>query len=341
MPNHELFETNPPKVICLGEALVDRLGPLGGDPLEDKNVEDCLGGAPANVACGLARLGIDVAFVGRLGKDWIGDSFITLMSQRGVNLQGLQIDNSCPSRIVLVRRSIDGERVFHGFLGDIGKGFSDQFLSKSHLAHTWPLISRKAQWLVIGTIPLARNDSAQALLWSVEKALLNGINIALDVNWRPTFWDLNFHPDSGPNQTIKNKINTLLNSAALIKLSREEAIYFFNKSNPIDISKSLDNQPDIVVTDGAKTVKWCIGGFVGETETFSPPVVLDTTGAGDAFTAGLLQQIILLSQSNLNQERIQEIIRFAAACGAFVCGRAGAIDPQPSLDDIEKYISEL
>ena len=55
-----------PEVICFGEALVDRLGPLGGDPLVDSPVEDCLGGAPANVACGLAKLGTKVAFLGCL-----------------------------------------------------------------------------------------------------------------------------------------------------------------------------------------------------------------------------------------------------------------------------------
>ena len=45
------------KVVCLGEALVDRLGPLGGDPALDRPVEDRLGGAPAHVACGLAGSG--------------------------------------------------------------------------------------------------------------------------------------------------------------------------------------------------------------------------------------------------------------------------------------------
>ena len=58
-------------VVCLGEALIDRLGPPGGDPAVDRPVDDRLGGAPANVACGLARLGTPVAFVGRLGQDAI------------------------------------------------------------------------------------------------------------------------------------------------------------------------------------------------------------------------------------------------------------------------------
>jgi fructokinase len=60
-------------VLCFGEALVDRLGPLGGDPATDLPVDDRLGGAPANVACGLARLGTKTAFIGRLGRDEIGE----------------------------------------------------------------------------------------------------------------------------------------------------------------------------------------------------------------------------------------------------------------------------
>ena len=94
-------------VVCLGEALVDRLGALGGDPSQDVPVDDRLGGAPANVACGLARLGTAVAFVGRVGGDAIGAEFQRLFVQRGVDISTLQEDPLRPTRIVLVRRSQD------------------------------------------------------------------------------------------------------------------------------------------------------------------------------------------------------------------------------------------
>ena len=119
---------DPNGVICLGEALIDRLGPLGGDPARDQPVDDRLGGAPANVACGLARLGTTVAFVGRVGGDAIGADFQHLFSQRGVDTSTLQLDSSRPTRSVLVRRSGDGERQFKGFAGDQGEGFADQAL---------------------------------------------------------------------------------------------------------------------------------------------------------------------------------------------------------------------
>ncbi len=84
----------PPQVICLGEALIDRLGPLGEDPSSviGELCDDRLGGAPANVACALMRLGTRSAFVGRLGTDKIGKSFESLFSTRGVDISSLLYD---------------------------------------------------------------------------------------------------------------------------------------------------------------------------------------------------------------------------------------------------------
>ena len=76
MSTIQSYQSNQPEVICIGEALLDRLGPPGGDPLLDTPVDDCLGGAPANVACGLAQLGAKSAFVGRLGHDLFLGGFV-------------------------------------------------------------------------------------------------------------------------------------------------------------------------------------------------------------------------------------------------------------------------
>ena len=126
-------------VVCLGEALIDRLGPPGGDPAVDRPVDDRLGGAPANVASGLARLETPVAFAGRLGQDAIGEAFSRLFAERGVDTSLLQRDAKRPSRIVLVRRARDGERQFQGFDGDQGAGFADKALE--------PVVLPPARWL--------------------------------------------------------------------------------------------------------------------------------------------------------------------------------------------------
>ena len=313
-----------PVVVCLGEALVDRLGPPGGDPAVDQPVDDRLGGAPANVACGLARLGTPVVFAGRLGKDAIGEAFARLFAERGVGTARLQWDAERPSRVVLVRRSSDGERQFQGFAGNSGDGFADQALEPAALP--------QARWLLIGTLPLATPTSASAVLSAVRQARSQGMAIALDVNWRPTFWDLTADPGAGPSAAAKAAIQPLLDQAALIKLAREEALWFFNSDDPGAIQQALPQLPDVVVTDGAAPVRWQLGGDAGRQAAFQPPTVVDTTGAGDAFTAGLLHRW---------DAAPQERIRFAAACGALVCGGAGGIDPQPTQAQVEAFLGEV
>ena len=311
-------------VICLGEALVDRLGPPGGDPAVDQPVDDRLGGAPANAACALSRLGTPVVFAGRVGSDAIGASFVDLFAWRGLDASLLQRDAVRPSRIVMVRRSLAGERQFQGFAGDEGAGFADQALEPAALP--------QARWLLIGTLPLAAPTSASALLSAVRQARSQGTAIALDVNWRPTFWDVTADPEAGPSAAAKTAIQPLLDQAALIKLAREEALWFFNTDDPSTIQQALPQRPDVVVTDGAEPVRWQLGADSGQQAAFQPPTVVDTTGAGDAFTAGLLHRWTAAPQ---------ERIRFAAACGALVCAGAGGIDPQPTQAQVEAFLGDV
>ena len=156
--------------------------------------------------------------------------------------------------------------------------------------------------------------------------------MALDVNWRPTFWDSTADPGEGPSPAAMRAIQPLLEQANLIKLAREEALWFFNMEDPAEIQRVLPLRPDVVVTDGAAPVRWCMDGESGVQPAFHPPDVVDTTGAGDAFTAALLHRWAAPPQ---------ERIRFAAACGALVCGGAGGIDPQPTQAQVEAFLGEV
>jgi fructokinase len=321
-----------PRVLCLGEALVDRLGPLGGDP-STASVADCddrLGGAPANVACALARLGTPVGLIGRLGEDAIGAAFRDLFRQRDVAVQALQRDASHPSRVVLVRRHANGERVFQGFAGDQALGFADQMLDRAELEAVWPGLAEQASWLLVGTIPLASMASADCLQWVLAQAKAAGLALAVDVNWRPTFWNPEADPAAGPTADAQALIQPLLEQVSLLKLAREEALWFFGSDDPAVIAAGLPQQPDVVVTDGAEPVRWFIAKEAGSMPVFPPAQVIDTTGAGDAFTAGLL---------HCWDRPVTERLRFASACGAMVCSGAGAIDPQPREQDVLAFLN--
>jgi fructokinase len=328
-----------PQVICLGEALVDRLGPLGGDPAtaSPDQCDDRLGGAPANVACGLARLGTASAFVGRLGMDPIGEAFTHLLAQRGVDVSGLQHDPIRPSRIVLVRRDAGGERSFGGFAGDRGAGFADQALDAAALQVALPPLLAAARWLQVGTIPLATGASAEALRLALRLAADAGVLLALDVNWRPTFWNQAEALDAGPPAQAQAEMRPLIEQAALLKLAAEEAQWLFGSWDPVVIRAGLPQHPAVVVTDGGAQLAWCFGSSSGVIPAYPVPVA-DSTGAGDAFLAGLLHQLCL------HPEQLDggctETLRFASACGALVCGGAGAIVPQPNQPQVEQFLAE-
>jgi len=322
------------QVICLGEALIDRLGPPGGDPAMDGGAsEDRLGGAPANVACALARLGTPSAFVGRLGRDAIGDAFRDLLRARGVDQSALQHDDQRPSRIVLVRRDAGGERQFGGFAGDRGAGFADQALEASALALTLPPLLARARWLLLGTISLASPSAAAAAWQAIDQARAAGVAIAVDVNWRPTFWDPGADPAAAPTPLQRQRLWPLLEQADLLKCAAEEAFWLFGSTDPALVSAALPLRPLVVVTDGAATLRWAqAGGQAGALRPFAVAVV-DSTGAGDAFMAGLLHGLCAGGMEDL-----AATMRSASACGALVCRGAGAIDPQPTPAELQAYL---
>jgi len=331
-----------PLVLCLGEALVDRLAASDGDRL---------GGAPANVACALARLGTPSAFLGRLGRDAIGQAFAAVFAERGVDTSALQWDAQRPSRVVLVQRDASGDRQFGGFAGAGGGAgasragassgggmcFADQALDAAELSAALGLLLAAAHWLLVGTIPLASPAAASALQLACREAAAAGVALALDVNWRPTFWDPAADPASGPNPAQIAAMAPLLQQAALIKCAAEEARWLFGSDDPAVLRAALPQYPDVVVTNGGAPLRWCVAGRSGELPAFRVPVV-DTTGAGDAFTAGLLHGLLngYLHNKVQGAAAIQPepLLCFASACGAQVCQGAGAIDPQPSADAV-------
>ena len=137
------------KVLCIGEALIDRI-----INRSNKGFTDFLGGAPANVACALRKLKIDSTFMGSLGNDDYGKKFIAQFDQLGVNLDFLQLNNDSSTRVVNVNRDQSGDRFFSGFEPSPHSYFADEALSMKLIEKELPNLEKcflKAQYLVTGT----------------------------------------------------------------------------------------------------------------------------------------------------------------------------------------------
>jgi len=326
------------KVICIGEALIDRI--------RDKSnlgFTDFLGGAPANVACALRKLKIDSTFIGSLGKDDYGKKFITQFDQLGVNLDFLQLDNDSSTRVVNVDRDQFGDRFFSGFEENSHSCFADEVLSKKLIEKELPNLEKlflETKYLVTGTILLSSPMSAETIFFLLEKAKKFQVKIIIDLNWREVFWDYSNFSSKISKAARVNLIKKFLNHANVLKLAKEEATLFFEDENPLLISQELSNRPDVIITDGKNPVSWYINGLQGITGIPASQKIVDTTGAGDAFLAGLISKLITSGYPS-NKKEIEDCIKFASVCGLLTCLGQGAIEQQPYYEKVNKFLGSL
>ena len=115
---------------------------------------------------------------------------------------------------------------------------------------------------------------------------------------------------------------------------------FFEDENPLLISQKLSNRPDVTITDGKNPVSWYINGLQGLSETLTSQKVVDTTGAGDAFLAGLISKFISSGYPSSEVE-IEDCIRFAGVCGLLTCLGEGAIEQQPYYEKVNEFLGSL
>ena len=329
---------NKKKVICVGEALIDRI-----KNKNNQEFSDFLGGAPANVACALKKLKIDSIFIGCLGSDDFGKKFIKQFNELAVNLDFLQVDNDSSTRVVNVDRDQFGDRFFSGFEESSHSSFADEVLSKKLIEKEILNLEKsflEIKYLVTGTILLSSPISAETIFFLLEQAKKFEVKIVIDLNWREVFWDHSSFSSEISKAARVNLIKKFLNHTNVLKLAKEEATLFFKNENPSQISHQMPKRPDVIITNGKNPVSWFINGLQGISKTPPSQKIVDTTGAGDAFLAGLISKLISSGYPS-NQFEIEDCIKFANVCGLLTCLGEGAIEQQPDYEKVNKFLESL
>jgi len=198
----------------------------------------------------------------------------------------------------------------------------------------------KTKYLVTGTILLSSPISSETIFFLLEGAKEFDVKIVIDLNWREVFWDHSSFSSEITKAARVNLIKKFLNHANVLKLAKEEATLFFEDENPLLISQQLSNRPDVIITDGKNPIEWHINGLHGITDIPTSQKIVDTTGAGDAFLAGLISKLISSGYPS-NKLEIEDCIIFAGVCGLLTCLGEGAIEQQPYYEKVIKFLGSL
>ena len=271
-----------------------------------------IGGAESNVAIGLARLGTDATWIGRLGADEIGARIARELRAEGVTLRAA-IEPSAPTGLMVKSRpSADLVRVVYHRAGSAGSHLGPNDIE--------PEVVKGAALLhVTGITPALSASAAAAVDRAIDIAIEAGVAVSFDVNHRSSLWG-----DARATAVYRS----LAARASIVFAGLDEARMLVAGNEPAELARALaDLGPtQAVVKLGAEGCVALIDG-----ELYSAPAiavrVVDTVGAGDAFVAGYLSELCAGSPAALR-------LHTAVRCGAFACLGEGDWESFATRDDL-------
>ncbi len=301
-------------VVSLGELLIDFVALESGVEVgEASGFEKKPGGAPANVAVAVTKLGQTSAFLGQVGRDPFGHFLDGVLRAEGVDTRGLRFTDAARTALAFVSLRADGERSFVFYRHPS----ADMIMRPEDVAFE---VIDQHQIFHYGSITLISEPSRSATLAAIKYARQRGLLISYDPNLRLSLW-----PDA---DTARAGLIGGLDGAHLLKISDDELEFLTGGSDPAPLWR--EGMKLIVVTRGA-------GGATAYTRTeqvdqpgFAVQSV-DTTGAGDGFVAGMLV-------GQIEGMALPDMLRFACAVGAITTTGRGAIPSLPTRAQVEAFL---
>jgi fructokinase len=313
-------------VICLGELLIDFVPTVTPVSLvEAPAFKKAPGGAPANVAVGLARLGVSSAFMGKVGDDPFGHFLADTLAAAGVDVGTLCFTAQARTALAFVSLGADGDREFMFYRHPS----ADMLLTPEEI-DTAAL--RAARALHYGSISLISEPSRSATLHAIEVAKEAGCLISCDPNLRLPLW-----PDAA---SAREGMLLCLSKAQVVKISDSELRFLTGSDDPSAARAKLwsDGTLLMLITGGPEGCLYLTAASEGHVAGFSVDAV-DTTGAGDGFVAGILQGVVRDPAIVGDETRLRTLCRFANAVAALATTERGAIPAMPTPDQVHRLLS--
>ncbi|WP_017443830.1 carbohydrate kinase family protein [Gayadomonas joobiniege] len=313
-------------VVCIGELLIDFVCTDQQTPMKDSvHFLKKTGGAPANVAACIAKLGGQSQFAGAVGKDPFGDSLIEALQTRQVDTS-LVVQLPTPTTLAFISLAADGEREFV-----FNRGADGQYqLSDKQVKN----IMQGCSILHLGSATALLGDELyQTYQQALRAAIECDVPVCFDPNYRIDLW-----PDR--EQEFVERSLQFIRHAKLVKVSDEELTLLTGKQDLADGCQYLHDL-------GAKIITVTLGpkGCYLSTQQQQAMIPaykikpIDTTGAGDSFIGALLYQ--LAKQPDCDFDTIADYVLFANKVSGIVCEHLGPMTGLSDYQSIAKTKKEL
>lgn len=320
------------KIISIGEALIDFIPNRKGCDLKDvTGFERVCGGAPANLACAIARLGGNSALISCVGNDGFGSYIIETLANAGVDTSMIVRTDKANTTLAFVSLKQDGNREF-SFYRSPG---ADMLLDENDL-NLGEI--KKCGILHFGSVALVESPSKYAHKKAIAAAKEKGAVISFDPNIRLPLW-------RNASDCLA-AVREFLPLADIVKISDEELEFVTGiKDENMALASLLDG--------GAKMVLYSLGAkgarlITRNQDVFCPalPVTaVDTTGAGDACVGSLLYRLakddITAAQlSEITEEKLREYLAFSVGYSALSVTKKGAVSSYCDYETTINFIRE-
>nr|WP_274626846.1 5-dehydro-2-deoxygluconokinase [Mesorhizobium shangrilense] len=325
-------------VITIGRASVDLYGQQIGSRLEDiASFAKSVGGCPANIAIGTARLGLRSALMTRVGDEQMGRFIREQMQREGVSTDAIVVDRERLTALVLLAVEEEGVSPMIFVRTDC----ADMALSPDDVDEAFVASARAV--VVTGT-HFSRPNTEAAQMKAIRIAKASGGKVVFDIDYRPNLWGLAGHAAGFEryvkSETVSAKMRAVLPYCDLIVGTEEEIRIASGADDVLGALKAIRAQTDatIVLKRGAMG---CIvydgpisddleDGIVGDG---FPIEVFNVLGAGDAFMSGFLR-------GWLGGESLKTAATWANAGGAFAVSRLLCSPEYPTFEELQFFLKQ-
>jgi len=304
-------------VIAIGELLIDLIADLPGKPLETQTTFNRFaGGAPANFAAGVRCLGLSSGMITKVGNDFFGRFLIDKLKDANVDTSQIQITNDYKTALAFVGLDEKRSPSFSFYRSPC----ADIMLKEEEIDENY---IKSAKLLMCGTVSMADEPARSAIFKAIEYAKKHGLQVACDPNLRDDLWHF---------KDPREHIFRVLKDTDIFLPSISEAEFITGEKGERAFEAILELGPSIIgITRGAEGAT-----ILTKDGTFSAPSykvdVVDTTGAGDAFAAGLITGL-------LTDMPLEKIVYFANAVSALKITRKGAMNV-PERKEVEDFLDQ-